>query len=313
GSVEAALWNFLGPRPVTAHVIDVFSALWARDVIDELNMPCHSVTADQKNFLSLEDPTTHDLLITHNGTTSGLMYPNFDWIKRDREGLVVADLTSSAFCVPVPWEKIDVGCFSWQKGLGSEAAHGMMVLSPKAVHRLMTHTPSWPIPRLFRLMTSDGKKGEERVLNKGLFEGLTLNTPSMLCVEDCVNALDWAFNIGGGHALYARCATNFKAVHDAVTATPLLSFTAADMSFTSTVSPCIQVNAITSMDQKFQWEWLREIAQKLEQKNVGLDILNHAYGTPSFRLWCGPTVDAIDIKNFMNSLIVEVETACGTI
>ncbi len=300
GAVETALWHLLGPRPVTAHVIDVFSHLWAKDVIEELKLSCIVISASNEEFLELKDEPDHDLLLTLNGTTSGMMYPDLEWIQEGRGGLVIADLTSAAFCMPIDWSKIDAAAFSWQKGLGSEAAHGMLVLSPRAVQRLHTYKPSWPLPRLFRLM------GEGNTLNENLFKGLTLNTPSMLCVEDCLVALKWAQRLGGGEALLKRCDENFNVIRKYVEESPLLSFSITNRRFVSKISPCLIAHPLKHLKTDEQWSWYHHIAQKIEKEGRGYDFLNHAFGIPAFRVWCGPTVDAKDIDRFMNRLIREI-------
>src|SRR4051812_13355900 len=236
GAVEMALWTLLGPRPVDILSFESFSAGWATDVVKQLKLPDARVLEapyGQLPDLTAADPA-RDLVLAWNGTTSGVRLPNGDFISADREGLVVCDATSAAFAMELPWDKLDVVTWSWQKVLGGEAAHGMLALSPRAVQRLETYKPAWPLPKVFRL-TSGGK------LSEGIFRGETINTPSMLCVEDALDGLRWAESIGGLPALIRRSEANLAAIAAWVARTPWVEFLAADPSTRSPTSICLQL------------------------------------------------------------------------
>src|ERR671931_1090656 len=236
GAVEMALWSLLGARPVTTLACESFGEGWVSDIVKELKLK--DVTKLHAGYgelpdLSKVDPAS-DVVFTWNGTTSGVRVPNADWIKADRTGLTICDATSAAFAQPLDWAKLDVVTFSWQKALGGEAAHGMLILSPRAVARLESYTPPWPLPKIFR-MTKGNK------LNQGIFEGETINTPSMLCVEDYLDTLAWAKSIGGLKALMARADANAKVIADWVAATPWIEFLARDPALRSNTSVCLKV------------------------------------------------------------------------
>ena len=209
GAVEAALWSLLGPRPVDVFAWESFGKDWVTDCVKQLKpLEARPFVADFGKLPDLSQANfDHDVVFTWNGTTSGVIVPNGDWIKSDRKGLTICDATSAILAVPMPWDKLDVITFSWQKVLGGEAQHGILILSPRAVERLESHKPAWPVPKIFR-MTKDGK------LNKGIFEGETINTPSMLCVEDALDAMNWARSVGGSKGLFARTQANYKALRE---------------------------------------------------------------------------------------------------
>ncbi len=298
GAIEAALWQLLGPRHVIAHSIDIFSNIWASNVVDELKIPATVYQSTHEHFLELEHDPEKDLLLTLNGTTSGIMYPHMDWIKKDREGLVMMDLTSAAFCLPLDWEKIDVAGFSWQKGLGSEAAHGMLALSPRALERLAAYTPSWPVPRLFKLKNNDK-------INHGAFKGVTLNTPSMLCVEDYLVALEWAENIGGSEELYQRTLENFSIIENFIKNSSLFAFSTEQYDCVSRVSPCLINKNLADLNLPEKWAWYKRIGKMIEDEGLAYDFVNHALSIPAFRLWCGPTMNPNDIKKLLERIHIE--------
>src|SRR5690348_4165361 len=246
GAVEMALWSLLGPRPITLLAWESFGEGWVNDVVKELKLK--DVTTLKATYGALPDlgkvDPASDVVFTWNGTTSGVRVPNADWIAADRAGLTICDATSAAFAQPLEWPKLDVVTFSWQKALGGEAAHGMLILSPRAVARLESYTPPWPLPKIFRLK-KDGK------INRGIFEGETINTPSMLCVEDYLDALNWAKSIGGLKALIARADANAKALADWKARTPWIDFLAKDPATRSNTSVCLKIvdPAITSRSE----------------------------------------------------------------
>src|SRR3954469_6394129 len=247
GAVEMALWSLLGPRPVTMIAWESFGEGWVSDVQKELKLK--DVTVLKAPYGELPDLSKvdqkSDVVFTWNGTTSGVRVPNADWIKADRQGLTICDATSAAFAQQLDWSKLDVVTFSWQKALGGEAAHGMIVLSPRAVARLESYTPPWPLPKIFR-MTKGGK------LNEEIFEGATINTPSMLCVEDYLDTLNWAKSVGGLKALIGRADANAGAIAEWVARTPWVEFLAKDASIRSNTSVCIAVTdpAFTALDDE---------------------------------------------------------------
>src|SRR3989440_6082860 len=252
GAVEMALWSRLGARPVTTIAWESFGEGWVSDIVKELKLS--DVTKLHAGYGELPDlskaNSASDIVFTWNGTTSGVRVPNADWIKADREGLTICDATSAAFAQRLDWPKLDVVTFSWQKALGGEAAHGMLVLSPRAVARLESYKPPWPLPKIFR-MTKGGK------LNEGIFEGETINTPSMLCVEDYLDTLNWAKSIGGLKALMARADANTKVLADWKAKTPWIDFLARDAAIRSNTSVCLKFTdpAITSLSEDAQAEF----------------------------------------------------------
>jgi phosphoserine aminotransferase len=293
GAVEMALWSLLGARPVTMLAWESFGEGWVSDVAKELKLK--NVTVLKAPYGDLPDLSkvdfATDVVFTWNGTTSGVRVPNGDWIAAKREGLTICDATSAAFAQDLDWPKLDVVTFSWQKALGGEAGHGMIVLSPRAVERLETYKPAWPLPKLFR-MTKGGK------LIEGLFEGETINTPSMLCVEDYLDALHWAKNIGGLEALIGRADANFKVIADWVANTPWVDFLAKDPATRSNTSVCLVVvdPMVKALPADAQATFAKGLAGLLEKEKVALDIGAYRDAPPGLRIWCGATVEASDVE-----------------
>ncbi len=294
GAIECALWSLLGPVGVDVWAFDVFGKLWVTDIIQELSLnDVHTTVIDDNHLPDVSSyDKDRDLVFTWNGSTSGVCFQNGDWIANDRTGLTLCDATSAAFCMPLPVEKLDVIAFSWQKGLGSEGAHGMLVLSPKACKRLESYTPSWPIPRLFRL------KKNGQVID-GVFRGETINTPSMICVEDCLQSLQWAEKLGGINALSKKCMDNFNTLRTWVEKTPWIRFLGVNHSDMSPSTPCLTVTTWEHLDEEKQRELLRNMITLLREENVAYDIMNHAFAKPSLRIWCGPTVNQEDIARLL--------------
>jgi phosphoserine aminotransferase len=293
GAVELALWSLLGARPVTVLAWESFGEGWVNDVVKELKLKDIDVVKapyGELPDLSKVDPAT-DIVFTWNGTTSGVRVPDADWIAADRQGLTICDATSAAFAQRLDFPKLDVVTFSWQKVLGGEAAHGMLILSPLAVERLESHKPAWPLPKIFRL-TKGGK------LNQGVFEGETINTPSMLCVEDYLDALQWAKSIGGLDALVARADANAKVIADWAARTPWIDNLAKDPATRSTTSVCLKIvdRAVTSLGVDAQWSFIKELCALLEKEGVAYDIATHRDAPPGLRIWCGATVELADLE-----------------
>jgi phosphoserine aminotransferase len=292
GAVEMALWSLLGPRPVTTIAWESFGDGWVTDVIKQLKLKdVTKLTAGYGEIpdLSKVDPAS-DVVFTWNGTTSGVRVANADWIKADREGLTICDATSAAFAQPLDWPKLDVVTFSWQKALGGEAAHGMLILSPRAVARLESYTPPWPLPKIFR-MTKGGK------LIDGIFVGETINTPSMLCVEDYLDALNWGKSVGGLKGLIARADANTKVITDWVAKTPWVDFLAADPAIRSNTSVCLKVvdPAIIALPADAQAAFAKALVGAVEKEGAGYDLGHYRDAPPGLRIWCGATVEASDV------------------
>ncbi len=293
GAVEMALWSLLGPRPVDILAFESFSETWADDVVKQLRLADARVL--KAGYGALPDLAqvnpAHDLVFAWNGTTSGVRVPNADFIAADREGLVICDATSAAFAMRLAWEKLDVVTWSWQKVLGGEGAHGMLALSPRAVARLESHTPSWPMPKIFRL-TSKGKLAE------GIFKGETINTPSMLCVEDALDGLRWAEGAGGLDGLVARSEANLAAVRDWVAASDWAAFLAEDPATTSCTSICLKITSpwFLALAPDAQAEAAKRIAALLEKEGVAYDIGAYRDAPPGLRIWGGATVETSDIR-----------------
>ncbi|MGA7487522.1 MAG: phosphoserine transaminase [Xanthobacteraceae bacterium] len=293
GAVEMALWSLLGPRPVTMLAWESFGEGWVNDVVKELKL--ENVGLLQAGYGELPDlakvDAASDVVFTWNGTTSGVRVPNGDWIAADRTGLTICDATSACFAQALDWPKLDVVTFSWQKALGGEAAHGMLILSPRAVARLESYTPPWPLPKIFRLT-----KGSK--LNQGIFEGETINTPSMLCVEDYLDALAWAKSIGGLAALRARADANAKAIADWVAVTPWIDFLARDPAIRSNTSVCLKIvdPAVGKLPAEAQAAFVKSIAAALEKEGVAYDIDAYRDAPPGLRIWCGSTVERADVE-----------------
>jgi phosphoserine aminotransferase len=269
-----------------------FGEGWVNDVAKELKLK--NVTVLRAPYGELPDlraiDPASDIVFTWNGTTSGTRVPNADWIAADRTGLTICDATSAAFAQALDWPKLDVATFSWQKALGGEAAHGMLFLSPRAVARLETHTPPWPMPKIFR-MTKGGK------LNEAIFAGETINTPSMLCVEDYLDALNWAKSVGGLKALIARADANTKVLADWKAKTPWIDFLAKDPAVRSNTSVCMKVidPAITSLTPDAQADFSKKLVALVEKEGAGYDFAHYRDAPAGLRIWCGATVDAKDV------------------
>jgi phosphoserine aminotransferase len=291
GAVEMALWSLLGPRPVQLLAFESFGKDWVTDVVKELKLKAEVLDAPYGRLpdLTKVNPDA-DLVFTWNGTTSGVRVPNGDFIAADRAGLAICDATSACFAQALDWAKLDVVTFSWQKALGGEAGHGMLVLSPRAVARLESYTPPWPMPKIFR-MTKGGK------VNLEIFEGSTINTPSLLCVEDYLDALKWAASIGGLGELRRRADENLKVLETWVAKTPWIGFLAEDPAIRSNTSVCLKVVApeITALSDDAQADFAKRLAALLEKEGVALDAGGYRDAPPGLRIWCGATVDADDL------------------
>jgi phosphoserine aminotransferase len=293
GAVEMALWSLLGAHPATLLAWESFGEAWVTDVTKQLKLK--DVTVLKAPYGALPDLSkvdfNSDVVFTWNGTTSGVRVPNGDWISANRQGLTICDATSAAFAQKLDWAKLDVVTFSWQKALGGEAAHGMLILSPRAVERLESYTPPWPLPKIFRL-TKGGK------INEGIFVGETINTPSMLCVEDYLDALSWAKSIGGLSALMTRADANTKVLTDWVGKTPWIDFLAASPAERSNTSVCLKVidPDVTKLPTDDQRAFIKTLAGMIEKEGAAYDIANHRDAPPSLRIWCGATVEISDVQ-----------------
>lgn len=287
GAVEMALWSMLGARKVEMLAWESFGAGWVTDVVKQLKIDAEVKTADYGQIVDLASVDfANDVVFTWNGTTAGVRVPNGDWIADDREGITICDATSAAFAMDLPWDKLDVTTFSWQKVLGGEAAHGIIVLSPRAVERLETYTPAWPLPKIFR-MTKGGK------LIEGIFTGATINTPSMLAVEDYLFALDWARSVGGLKGLIARADANAKAVFDFCDANDWIANLAQDDATRSNTSVCLKFTDDRIQDGA---AFAKAVAKRLEAENIALDIGAYRDAPAGLRIWCGGTVETADIE-----------------
>ena len=289
GAVELALWNLLGPRPATLLAWESFGEGWVTDAVKQLKLDATVLRADYGALpdLAAADPAS-DIVFTWNGTTSGVRVPDGDWIAADRAGLTICDATSAAFAVDLPWDKLDVVTFSWQKVLGGEGAHGMLILSPRAVERLEGYTPPWPLPKIFRL-----KKGGKLI--EGIFRGETINTPSMLALEDYVWALEWAELQGGLDALIARADANAAALSDWVERTGWVAHLAADPATRSNTSLCLEF-ADPGLGEEAGRALAKKIEAVLELEGAAYDIASYRDAPPGLRIWCGATVDTDDIE-----------------
>jgi phosphoserine aminotransferase len=283
GAYEMAMWTMLGARPVTATAWESFGEGWVTDAVKQLKIDPTVIRADYGHLPDMAAiDQSHDVLFTWNGTTSGVRVPNGDWISDTREGLTFNDATSAVFAYDMPWDKLDVTTFSWQKVLGGEGAHGVIILGPRAVERLETYTPAWPLPKIFRLMA----KG---ALAEGVFKGETINTPSMLAVEDVIFALEWAKSVGGLQGLMARSNANAAAIGKIVEERSWLGHLAADEATRSKTSVCLTVEGA---DEAF----IKKFAGLLEAEGAAYDIAGYRDAPPGLRVWCGATVDTGDIE-----------------
>ncbi|MAA98144.1 MAG: phosphoserine transaminase [Stappia sp.] len=292
GAMEMAMWSLLGARGVDVLAWESFGSGWVTDVVKQLRLDdVRVLEAGYGEIVDLSTPDfSRDVIFTWNGTTSGVRVPDADFIPADREGLTICDATSAAFAQDLDFAKLDVVTFSWQKVLGGEAAHGMLILSPRAVERLENHTPAWPMPKIFRL-TKGGK------LIEGVFRGETINTPSMLCVEDYLDALKWAQELGGLRGLIARADANAGTIADWVARTDWVDFLAADPAIRSNTSVCLKIvdPRVTALDADAQAAFAKAMAQALEKEGVALDIGAYRDAPSGFRIWCGATVEATDV------------------
>ena len=287
GAVEMALWSLLGARKAEMVAWESFGSGWVADVVKQLKIDAEVKTAEYGQIVDLSTiDFNNDVVFTWNGTTSGVRVPNGDFIPADREGLTICDATSAAFAMDLPWDKLDVTTFSWQKVLGGEAAHGILILSPRAVERLESYTPAWPLPKIFR-MTKGGK------LNEGIFKGETINTPSMLAVEDYLVALDWARSVGGLKGLMARADANAKVIWDFCEANDWIANLAEDDATRSNTSVCLKFT-----DDRIQdgGAFAKAVAKKLEDYNAAYDVGAYRDAPAGLRVWCGATVESADVE-----------------
>jgi phosphoserine aminotransferase len=289
GAFEMAMWSMLGARGVDVFAWESFGSSWLSDILHELKLT--DVNRYESDYGVLPDlhqaNPDRDLVFTWNGTTSGVRVPDGDWIAEDREGLTLCDATSAVFAMDMPWEKLDVTTFSWQKVLGGEGAHGMLILSPRAVARLESYTPAWPMPKIFKLV-------KKHALIEGIFKGETINTPSMLCVADYLDALAWVDSIGGLSGAIARSQASLRVIADAVAQWPWLHFLAQDPSTISNTSVCLSVDATP--------EQVTQLAKLLEREQVAYDIGAYRDAPPGLRIWCGATVEPSDVAALMEWL-----------
>lgn len=289
GAFEMAMWSMLGARGVDVFAWESFGSSWLSDILLELKLT--DVNRYESDYGVLPDlrqaDPDRDLVFTWNGTTSGVRVPDGDWIAKDREGLTLCDATSAVFAMDMPWEKLDVTTFSWQKVLGGEGAHGMLILSPRAVARLESYTPAWPMPKIFKLV-------KKNALIEGIFKGETINTPSMLCVADYLDALAWVDSIGGLSGAIARSQASLRVIADAVAQWPWLHFLAQDPSTISNTSVCLSVDATP--------EQVTQLAKLLEREQVAYDIGAYRDAPPGLRIWCGATVEPSDVAALMEWL-----------
>jgi phosphoserine aminotransferase len=286
GAVEMAMWSLLGQRGVDVLVWESFGAGWATDVVKQLKLAnARVLKADYGDIVDFSQVDfEHDVVFTWNGTTSGVKVPNADWIPDDRAGLTICDATSAVFAMDLPWDKLDVITFSWQKVLGGEGAHGMLILSPRAVARLESYSPPWPMPKVFRLV-SGGK------LSEGIFRGETINTPSMLCVADYLDALQWIDLIGGVKAATARSEANLAVIADFVAVNDWISFLARDPATRSNTSVCLSV--------KLDADQVKKLVKLLDSEGVAFDIGSYKDAPAGIRIWCGATVETSDLQALM--------------
>ena len=296
GAIEIAMWNLLGPRPVNMLVWDSFSSDWANDIKSQLKL--ENVQIYKVDYGKLPDLTNNplkgDIVFNWNGTTAGVCVPNANWINSSRNGLTICDATSAAFAMDIDWSKLDVGTFSWQKCLGGEAGHGVLVLSPKAVERINSYNPTWPIPKLFQLR----KNGK---LNLEIFSGATINTPSMLCVEDFLDALNWTKEVGGLSGLISRSKNNLNIIKNWVSVSHWADFLCEDVNNLSSTSICLKLTdpKIIDLPIEIKNNIEKNIIKLLEQHKVAYDIGSYRSAPPGLRIWGGPTVENEDVKNLL--------------
>ncbi len=293
GAVEMTMWSMLGGRKVEVAAWDSFGAEWVTDALKQLKIDpiVHQAEHGALPDLSAIDTKNNDIVFTWNGTTAGVRIPNGDWIADDREGVTICDATSAAFAMPLPWPKLDVVTFSWQKVMGGEAAHGMLILSPRAVERIESHKPAWPLPKIFR-MAKAGK------LIEGIFQGDTINTPSMLAVEDYLDTLKWGASIGGLDALHARADANAKVLHDWVARTAWIGHLAKDPATYTNTGVCLVIDdpGVLAKGEAFVAKVAKGIVDRLDKEGVAYDIGAYRDAPPGLRIWCGATVEASDLE-----------------
>ena len=296
GAIEIAMWNLLGSKPVTMLVWDSFGADWAKDIELQLKLKnLNIIKVDYGKLPNLNDfDFKGDIVFNWNGTTAGVCVPNGDWIKNSRDGLTICDATSAAFAMDIDWSKLDVGTFSWQKSLGGEAGHGMIILSPKAIDRINTYSPNWPIPKLFQL-----KKNNE--INLDIFSGSTINTPSMICVEDFLDVLNWTNEIGGLEELIRRSRDNLNIIKDWVILSSWVDFLCEDPNNISNTSICLKLidTELTTKSIETKNIIEKNIIKLLEENKVAFDIGSYRSAPPGLRIWGGPTGDNEDIKKLL--------------
>jgi phosphoserine aminotransferase len=282
GAFEMLMWNVLGERAVDVISFESFGKGWAYDIEKELKLSnVRVLTADYGDLPDITQADfDNDVVFTWNGTTSGVKVPNGDWIPSNRKGLTLCDATSAVFAMDIPWDKIDALTFSWQKVLGGEAAHGMLILSPRAIERIESYSPSWPLPKIFRLK----KKGK---LDESIFQGSTINTPSMICNEDYLQALKWAESIGGLNGLIAKSEENLRVIENFVEKHDWINFLAKDKSIRSNTSVCLNLN--------LQADKLKAMVRLLSEENVAYDISSYSEAPAGLRIWCGATVESSDL------------------
>lgn len=292
GAVEAILWNVLGERPVDVFGWEAFGNDWVTDVVTQLKCEHRAFTGKYGELPPLHEANkTHDIVFTWNGTAAGVKVPDgADWIADDREGLTICDATSAIFGMPLPWDKLDVVTFSWQKVLGGEPQHGMLVLSPRAIRRIKNYTPVWPIPKLFRLK-------DKGIFMAGIFDDTPINTPSMLCIEDILVCLELGRGLGGQEGLIARSRESYAHLKRWVDKTDWLDFLPADDAVRSTTSPCLKITdpQFLTMDEAGQRLFCKAIVDMLEAEGVGFDFNGYKDAPPGLRIWCGPTVEPDDV------------------
>ena len=309
GAFEMAMWTMLGARPVTTLAWESFGEGWVTDAVKQLKIEPNVLKAPYGEIVDLTQVSPeHDVIFTWNGTTSGVRVPNGDWIADDRAGLTIADATSAVFAMDLPWDKLDVVTFSWQKVLGGEGAHGVLILGPRAVERLESHTPAWPIPKVFRL-TGKG------ALSEGIFKGETINTPSMLCVEDYIDALEWAQSVGGLDGLIGRADGNAKALNDYVEQSGWLANLAADPATRSNTSVCLSIvdPDVAALDADGQAAFAKAIVTALDKEGVAYDIGAYRDAPSGLRIWAGATIDTADMQALMPWLTWAYQTQKATL
>jgi phosphoserine aminotransferase len=297
GAFEAAMWSLLGTRPVTVLVWESFSEGWATDITKQLKLSPVTLRADYGQIPDLKAVNwEHDVVFVANGTTSGVKIPHWDWIPANRKGLSLCDATSAAFAMPIDWSKTDVVTFSWQKCLGGEAGHGMLVLGPRAVTRIESYDPPWPLPKIFRM-----KKGSK--INRAIFEGETINTPSLLCVEDYLDALKWADSLGLD-GLIRKSLANLRIVEEWIAGNDWIAFLVDTPEIRSNTSVCLSVvsDKVRALPNEEQAKFLKSIAGEMGRRKVAYDMTSYKDAPPGFRFWCGPTIDGADIRAALEEL-----------